>query len=95
MALRDTSWITDTHAIGVDYEKSWEKIWSANGASYYKTVVRSVDEWICLTESAAKAYVDAHASDTNETHRALETNRVIGAWKLTRSVDSDSGWTKI
>ena len=93
MALRDISWITDTHALRTNYEKTQETL--ANfGDTYRRSRVIVTDVWILLSEAAAVAYADTHAADTNTSIRATEDNRILGTWKLTRNVDSKGDYVK-
>ena len=94
MALRDTSWITDTHAIRRDRKKVGEKVYFFPFGPLERTRTVVVDDWINLTQAAAEAYQDSHATDTNTTFTVTQTNEVLNAYKLTRTVDSKSTWTR-
>jgi hypothetical protein len=93
MALRDTSWITDSHAIRVDRKKVGEKVYFFPFGPLTRTRTVIVDEWINLTQAAAEAYQDTHAGDTNTSFTVQESNRILGAYKLVRTVDSKSTWS--
>ena len=93
MALRDTLWITDTHALRTDYQRTQDVV-AVFGDTWRRSRTIVTDEWILLTEAAAIAYADTHAGDTNTTHRVTEDNRIIGSYKLTRNVDSSGSFVK-
>ena len=94
MALRDTTWITDTHFLETKHVASQEVLTIAFGTSITRRRTRTIvdGEWVSLTEAAATAYADSHAGDTNATFAAIEDNRFCGAWKLTSHVDSKGAW---
>lgn len=93
MALRDTSWITDTHAIRRSYKVVGQKVYFFPFGPLTRTRTVIVDDWICLTYAGAKAYADTHASDTNTSHTITEDNTILGSYKLTRTVDSKGTWS--
>jgi hypothetical protein len=94
MALRDTSWITDTHAIRISKKVVGEKVYFFPLGPLERTRNVIVDEWICLTQAAAENYADTHAADTNTTFSVNQTDMVLDAYKLTRTVDSKGSWSR-
>ncbi len=92
MALRDTTWITDTHAIRRSKKAIGDKVYffPFGPINRIRTVI--VDDWIVLTQAAAEAYADSHATDTNTSFSVTRTNMVLDAYKLTRTVDSKASW---
>jgi hypothetical protein len=93
MALRDTSWITDTHAILRSYKRVSQKVYFFPFGPITRTRKVQVDDWICLTQAAAQAYADSHAADTNTSFTVNEENMILNSFKLTRTVDSKSTWS--
>ena len=95
MALRDTSWITDTHFLETKHVTSIDRLTVVWGSivKYERLHTVSDGEWICLTEAAAIAYADTHAGDTNMSFTAVEDNRYVGSWKLQKHTDSRADWS--
>ena len=95
MALRDTSWITDTHFIETKHQVFQDVMTIIYGTIVtYRRVRKVTDaECIVLTEAAATNYADTHAGDTNTSYVAIEDNRYVGAWKLQRHIDSRAAYT--
>jgi len=103
MALRDTTWAYDTSDTGSELQvangiitqstKTSYKVYSFGGGIRSRTRSKFTREWINMTESGAQRVVDTLAADTNSKWTSSEANRIIGAYKLTQVVDSQSGWT--
>lgn len=93
MALRDTSWITDSHAIHRTYKAIGDKVYFFPFGPITRTRKVVVDEWINLTYAAVKKYADTHAADTNTSFSATQTNKVINSFNLTRTIDSKASWS--
>jgi len=100
MALRDTSWIVDSHAIVESEEAQSQSLLFAffgSTATYTRTINRIRKVWVALTEDAARAYKDSsgRAADTNTTWSMQEDNRIIGSYRLQADIDSTSEWTAV
>lgn len=93
MALRDTTWITDTHAIRRNKKTVGEKVYFFPFGPLERVRTVIVDDWIALTQAAAEAYQSSHATDTNTTFSVTQTNMILDAYKLTRTVDSKGNWS--
>jgi hypothetical protein len=102
MALRDTSWITDSHAIVTQYRPTQDVIQMntmTDATTFAVTTLRrtrevTVSKWIALTENAAKNYATAHAGDTDTTYDARQTHPILDAWELVKSVDTKTDWAQ-
>lgn len=94
MALRDTSWIQDSTAIRRSKKTVGERVYFFPFGPLERTRTVVVDDWIALTQAAAEAYQTAHSTDTNTTYSVNQTNMILGAYKLTRTVDSKGNWNQ-
>jgi len=93
MALRDTTWITDTHAIRRSYKAIGDKVFFFPAGPINRVRKVIVDDWIALEYAGAQKYADTHATDTNTSFAITESNMILGAYKLTRTVDSKAAWS--
>ena len=94
MALRDTSWITDSNAIKVSHLPLYQDAFFTTGGHYERTQTITTDEWILLTYDAAKNYADNNV-DTATSFRVQEDNRIIGSYRLTRTTDVKTAWSSV
>jgi len=95
MALRDTSWITDSHAIRRSKKTVSEKVYFFPIGTRQRIRSVIVDDWINLTQTAAEAYQTAHTADTNSSFTVTESNMILDAFKLTRTIDSKANWSAV
>ena len=99
MALRDTSWLQDTtgavqtgNFIVLDNKKLPRKLIFFNSVLTAQ-ITKTTSEAINVTQAAALAFVTNHAFDTNTTYSYQETERINGAYKVTRYIDSHGSWS--
>ena len=100
MALRDTSWVLDTagavkeaNGIVVTSTATQEGIIIVPVGSYTRNRTKETKVWTNLTEAAAQKVVDTRAGDTNTRWQMQEKARYLGAYELTRTVDSRGAWS--
>jgi len=80
--------------------RAWSVVYLAFGVRNFQEVItREVREWVALTETAATTYVNLNAQpegDGEYTYGMSEQDRIVGAYKVTRSyeykVTEDLGW---
>jgi len=89
MALRDTSWIVDSHFLETSRKVGVEIFTFFFGTAVTRRRTRTITdaECVAVTKAAAQNFVDT-TIDTNTAYRAVEDVRYCGAWKVLRHVDS-------
>ncbi len=63
------------------------------GTKYRVTKSTVIREWVAVTQAAAQAKIDSPdspPSGTTYSYNMAETNRVVGAYKLTRTAISET-----
>lgn len=87
---------TNTPHVRTEYNKfPRERLYFATGSSNIYTRSRTIitDEYHGLTDTAAQAYVDTHAGDTDVVAAQAVRMNDAGAYKAVITTDSVGTWT--